>query len=155
VGNVHLTLKFLGDVSEENLNALTAMIQAEASACPPFNLSIGGLGVFPSIKRPRVIWVGVEAPAELSDLHGRIEAETTKPGYPPDKRGFSPHVTLGRVLRRADSGEVREISQRLDQQKTGFIAASPVEAVHLYQSDLKSTGAVYTHLAAARLASIK
>jgi 2'-5' RNA ligase len=155
VENMHLTLKFLGEVSEENLNVLTAMIRAEASACPPFDLSIGGLGVFPNAKRPRVIWLGVEAPAELGDFQRRIEGETIKLGYPPDKRSFSPHFTLGRVLRRADRGEVQEISQRLDQQKSDFIAASPVEAVHLYKSDLKSTGAVYTHLAAAQLGSIK
>ena len=65
VPNIHLTLKFLGDVSENNIPMINEILQAEAAHAKPFEISVGGFGVFPNITRPRVIWVGVEAPEEL------------------------------------------------------------------------------------------
>jgi 2'-5' RNA ligase len=97
VPNIHLTLKFLGDVSENNLDVLKEIISAEAALQKPMEFSVGRLGAFPKMVRPRVVWVGVEAPSDLLMLQRGIETRTAKVGYPKDRRKFSPHLTLGRV----------------------------------------------------------
>ena len=96
--NIHLTLKFLGDVSSANLESLQKTIQVECENYPPFEVSIGGVGAFPSSHRPRVIWVGVTAPEVLPALQHGLENCVSRLGYPPEERPFSPHLTLGRVM---------------------------------------------------------
>jgi RNA 2',3'-cyclic 3'-phosphodiesterase len=146
VTNIHLTLKFLGDVSLSNLNLLTDMIQAEVSSHHQFEISVGGSGAFPNNRQPRVIWVGVEAPQELVVILNGIETATARLGYAREERAFSPHLTLGRVSRNATSHDVKAISQTLDQTRVGFLGATWVEKIHLYRSDLRPTGAVYTQI---------
>jgi len=150
--NIHLTIKFLGDVSESNLEMLSKMLRSEASQHAPFEISVGNLGAFPSVSRPRVIWVGVEAPPELSALQSGVENETARLGYARERREFSPHLTLGRVSRNADSSDARQIREVLSNSTVGFLGAARVKEVHLYRSDLKPGGAVYTRLYAAPLA---
>ena len=144
--NIHLTLKFLGDVSLSNLNILTDMIQTEISSHRQFDISVGGSGAFPNIRQPRIIWVGVEAPPELTAIQNGIEATTGRLGYAREERAFSPHLTLGRVSRNATSQDVKAISKALESTKVGFLGATCVEEVHLYRSDLQPTGAVYTQI---------
>jgi 2'-5' RNA ligase len=146
VTNIHLTLKFLGDVSLSNLNLLTDMIQAEVSSHHQFEISVGGSGAYPNNRQPRVIWVGVEAPQELVAILNGIENATARLGYAREERAFSPHLTLGRVSRNATSHDVKAISQTLDQTRVGFLGATCVEKIHLYRSDLRPTGAVYTQI---------
>jgi 2'-5' RNA ligase len=146
IPNIHLTLKFLGDVSVNNLDVLKEIISAEASHQKPMEFSVGRLGAFPKPRHPRVIWVGVEAPLELISLQRGIESRTAKVGYARDKREFSPHLTLGRVSRNASPGEVRKIGDVICDSKVGFLGAARVQAVHLFKSDLKPSGAVYTKL---------
>ncbi len=151
--NIHLTIKFLGDVSAANVDILEKILQAEAARHQPFEISVGELGAFPSARRPRVVWVGVQAPAELIALQRGVEAEMIRLGYPPDERPFSPHLTLGRVSRNARPDEIRALSEILGQYKVGFLGATRAQSVNLYRSDLQPSGAVYTRLFAAALAS--
>jgi 2'-5' RNA ligase len=144
--NIHLTLKFLGDVSLSNLNILTDMIQSEISSHHQFEISVGGSGAFPNIRQPRIIWVGVEAPPELPAVQNGIETTTGRLGYAREERAFSPHLTLGRVSRNATSQDVKAISKALETTTVGFLGATCVEQVHLYRSDLQPTGAVYTRI---------
>jgi 2'-5' RNA ligase len=144
--NIHLTLKFLGDVSLSNLNMLTDLIQAEISTHHQFDISVGGSGAFPNLHQPRVIWVGVEAPTELNAIQNGIEATTGRLGYSREERAFSPHLTLGRVSRNATSQDIKAISKALETNRIGFLGATCVEKVYLYRSDLKPTGAVYTQI---------
>jgi RNA 2',3'-cyclic 3'-phosphodiesterase len=153
VENIHLTLKFLGDVSLANLEVLKKILLAEAGNHSPFEISVGELGAFPSPRRPRVIWVGVTSPPELSALQHGIESETARLGYQRENRGFSPHLTLGRVSRNASSREARQIGLVLDKFKVGFLGAAHVREVYLYRSDLRPGGAVYTRLLTAPLQS--
>jgi len=151
VANIHLTLKFLGDVSVNNLDVLKEIIGAEAALQKPMEFSIGRIGAYPKSRRPRVIWVGVEAPPELITLQRGIEARTAKVGYPQDTRKFSPHLTLGRVSRNASPDEVREIGEVISNSKVGFLGAARVQDIHLFKSDLKPSGAVYTKIFSAPL----
>jgi 2'-5' RNA ligase len=151
--NIHLTLKFLGDVSVNNIPMLQKILAAEGLETRPFEISVGGFGVFPNVSRPRVLWIGVEAPDELNSLQRRIESEAARLGYAPDNRAFSPHLTLGRVSRSADYREVRGISDALRNYKLGFIGAARIHQVHLFRSDLRREGAVYTEIFTADFSS--
>jgi 2'-5' RNA ligase len=155
VPNIHLTLKFLGDVSENNIPMINEILLTEAMSHKEFEISVGGVGVFPNFSRPRVIWVGVEAPEELQHLYRRIDIETARLGYAPDKRKFDPHLTLGRVSRNANPGEVRKISGELRKYKLGFLGAARITEVNLFRSDLSPKGAIYSKLFTAQLGEIK
>lgn len=150
--NMHLTLKFLGEVSIANLEMLNSIIRVEADKQHKFEISVGDLGAFPSIHRPRVIWVGIEAPPELYSLQQGIESETSRLGYAPEKRPFSPHLTIGRVSRNANSNNIHQIANVLVDCKVGFIGATRVNSLHLYRSDLHPDGAIYTKIDSADLA---
>lgn len=149
--SLHLTLKFLGDVSIANLEMLDEILKGEASRHHHLEISIGGLGAFPSLRRPRVIWAGVEAPAELSAVQSGIENEMARLGYSREERPFSPHLTLGRISRNATPAEIQQIGNLLSKTKVGFLGAARISAVHLYQSDLRPEGSVYTRLFTAPL----
>jgi 2'-5' RNA ligase len=151
VKNIHLTLKFLGDVSATNLDSLFKVLAAEAEKQPTFEISLGGLGAYPSNQRPRVIWVGVTAPEALSALHKGIDDETEALGYPGEERKFTPHLTIGRVSRNASSHEVRRISEALANTKLGSLGSLSIQEVHFYRSDLHPSGAEYTRLFSATL----
>jgi RNA 2',3'-cyclic 3'-phosphodiesterase len=149
--NIHLTLKFLGDVSYKNLEMLTEIIQQIASGFHNFDISVGGIGAYPKIHKPRVIWIGLEGPSELTSLQHSIETETTRLGYVREERPFSPHLTLARVSRNANSHEIRQISSILGDYKVGFLGVANVSEMHLLKSDLKPGGAIYTHMFTASL----
>jgi 2'-5' RNA ligase len=146
IPNIHLTIKFLGDVSENNLDVLKEIICAEVRLQKPMEISVGRLGAFPKERHPRVIWVGVEAPDELISLQRGIETCTTKIGYPEDKRPFFPHLTIGRVSRNAPSADVRKIGNIISSNKVGFLGAASLQEIHFYKSELLPGGAEYTKL---------
>lgn len=144
--NIHLTLKFLGDVSVNNLELLTDALRLEAVNHRPFSISVGGIGAFPSVRRPRVLWIGIEGPETLLNLQHNIESQMARLGYEKDQRPFSPHLTLGRVSRSARPDEIRVVSQIVEAYNLGFIGITPVNDFHLYRSDLHPDGAVYTRI---------
>jgi RNA 2',3'-cyclic 3'-phosphodiesterase len=150
-GNIHLTLKFLGDVSIAHMEVLKEVLQGEASTHRSFTFSVGNLGAFPNIRHPRVIWVGVEAPNDLAALQRSIESSMARIGYAPEDRPFSPHLTLGRVSRNATTRDTHLIGEVLEASKVGFLGVNPVNSVCLYRSDLKPTGAEYTRIFSADL----
>ena len=149
--NIHLTLKFLGEVSTANVQALARMLKAEAVRHSPFDILVTGIGAFPNVRRPRVIWVGSEAPANLAHLQRAIEAETRALGYPTEERPFSPHLTLGRISQNATPPEATAVAQALSMVSVAELGCLHVDRVHLFQSDLRPSGAVYTSLYSFRL----
>jgi len=151
VQNIHLTLKFLGDVSPANVDVLTQMLRAEADACLSFEFSVSGLGSFPNFKRARVLWVGIQAPAELEALQHGIESATTRLGYESDPRPFSPHLTIGRVRDIATASDLQKVRKALEETKVDSLGTARVDSVHLYKSDLRPNGSVYTKLSSAPL----
>jgi 2'-5' RNA ligase len=145
-GNIHLTLKFLGDVSQTNLEILQNILQAEVGNYHPFEISVGGLGAFPGIRHPRVVWIGVEAPPDLLNLQRSVETAMARLGYAREDRPFSAHLTLGRVSRNATARDTHAIGEALEKTKVGFLGVAQVNFIHLYRSDLKPSGAVYSRI---------
>lgn len=152
-GNLHLTLKFLGDVPSANLPFLTQMLAREAGQQARFSMQVGGLGAFPNSRRPRVIWIGIRAPEALSALARSLESATRRLGYPPEERPFSPHLTIGRVKQAASPADLQRVHVALEAIQVGPLGSADISAVHLMKSDLRPTGSVYTRLFSAPLSS--
>jgi RNA 2',3'-cyclic 3'-phosphodiesterase len=147
---MHLTLKFLGENPASRVDAVSAAMVNAAAAHAPFSLSVHGLGCFPNLRRPRVLWVGVEEPAGvLAALQRDVERALVPLGFSPEARPFSPHLTLGRV-RGGARGQIEALGQVVGRAKAR-VGEMPVAAIHLMRSDLLPGGAVYTSLSVARL----
>jgi len=153
-GHVHLTLKFLGEVAPDGSAALEEMLSREASRVAAFEVSVSGVGAFPSAARPRVLWVGLQGPPALSSLRLAIERGATGLGYPAEEQDFSPHLTVARVRRGASSAELQGVRAALESSSIGRIGTARIDAVCLFRSDLKPGGSVYTRLYSAPLASV-
>jgi 2'-5' RNA ligase len=151
---MHLTLKFLGNISPANVEILTQMIRAEADGCQSFVMQVGGLACFPSPKRPRVIYIGLRAPSELEALQRGIEAATQRLGYESEERRFSPHLTIGRVRQNISAADQHKIRRALEETKVDSLGTARVDSVHLYNSDLQPSGSVYTRVFSAPLKKV-
>ena len=149
--NIHLTLKFLGDISSTNIDLLSQALNTEAGQYPPFEIDVTGLGAFPNLRRPRVIWLGLNAPADLARLQHNLETATARLGYASDDKPFSPHLTIGRTRERLAADEVQALSGALENVRVGLLGKFAVENVHLFRSELKPGGPVYTCLSTAVL----
>jgi 2'-5' RNA ligase len=146
--NLHLTLKFLGDVEESRVAAVGSAVEKAVSSRPPFNLALGGTGAFPNVRRPSVLWIGVPLGAEpMVALAAGIESELAGLGFDREKRPFSAHLTLGRVR---PGGDARRTVERMAE--TGF-ECDPfrIDAVHVMKSELQRSGAEYTILRTLKL----
>ncbi len=146
VTNIHLTLKFLGETSRTTLEQLAALLRAEAAEHISFSILAGGLGVFPNRAQPRVLWIGLTAPDALQALQRNVEGICARLGYPPEDRPFAPHLTIGRINPRLNPEEKQRIRAALEEVKIEELGNIPVEAIHIFQSDLRPEGAVYTRL---------
>lgn len=151
VNNIHLTLFFLGEVSTANLSSVTNELQAEASQHPAFEIIVGKLSAFPNANRPRVVWIGVQAPPVLAELQNGIAQRMNRLGYANEERDFTPHLTLGRVSRTAEPGEVRRIGEAIRQKEVDLLGQVDIRKVHLFRSDLRPTGAVYESISTSPL----
>jgi 2'-5' RNA ligase len=152
--NIHLTLKFLGEVPAERLPGIQEMLRRVASAYPPIRMRVRGLGCFPKVSRPRVVWVGVEdATGSLARLHRDLEEAFFQMGFAKESRGFHPHLTLGRVRRQIGQGQLRVLSETLETTRVGDLGQVRAEELCLFRSELRPSGAVYTCLAALPMAS--
>ena len=142
---IHLTLKFLGDVDRDNVEKIQIAMKRGTEEASPFALTGQGTGVFPDLRRPRVIWMGLSGDLQmLFALQANVESQLKGLGFPQDKRPFKGHLTLGRVKGRLDAAELREALEGL----AGFQTdAFTVQSVALFQSTLRPHGAVYTKLA--------
>lgn len=149
---IHLTLKFLGDVPVTRIERIAEELKEACRGFAPFWLKFGGLGCFPNPRRPRVVWVGIEEETgTLARLQRAIEKRLAPLGYPPEKRPFNPHLTLGRVRSRVRSGELRRVGELIEAADIGLVSEMEARAVGLIRSDLGPSGAVYTPLAEAPL----
>jgi 2'-5' RNA ligase len=144
--NLHLTLKFLGDVSPANLERLAEGLKAEAAAHEPFPMSVGGLGAFPTPRRARVIWIGLQSPPAFAALQRGVEAAAARLGYAAEERPFSPHLTIGRVGQNVSTADLQRIRTALEATTVGALGTVQVDAIQIFKSDLQPGGAVYTNL---------
>jgi 2'-5' RNA ligase len=141
---IHLTLKFLGDVQEDRLPQIGEMLAALASRTSAFPLSIADTGGFPSLRRPRVIWAGIDdGRAAISALVVEVDAAMNSVGFAREERSFRPHLTLGRVK---SSSNLAQLVSMVEAHRGEVFGAMQATELVLMRSELLPTGARYTAL---------
>ena len=146
--SIHLTLKFLGDISTAQVDAVERAVEVAISGIPELSLTLGRAGVFPSSGSPRVLWVGLEGDLDgLADLQRSIEQATEAVGFARERRRFSPHLTIGRVRNGTRPEQTRRAIEGLFAAKVPAAVRLDVRSVDLVRSVLLPGGALYERLA--------
>jgi 2'-5' RNA ligase len=149
--SIHLTLKFLGDIEESQVGGILQALEHAARDHAPFSADVKGFGVFPDLRAPRVLWMGLSGPTErLVRLVGSIDTALRPLGFPVEQKPYTPHLTLARVKEQsraigkalADSGVMRDTM--------GF-GTLPIEAVAFIKSEPTPSGSIYSRLGLIRL----
>lgn len=141
--NLHLTLKFLGEVVDREVPDVCRAMRRVASGFEPFQIELGGTGGFPNDLRPRVLWAGISAGGEvLTALVAALEGELARLGYKPESRDYRPHLTLGRV-RSGSRTASTEVVERLNSQRERQLGQMPVDRLLLQASFLDKGGPTY------------
>jgi RNA 2',3'-cyclic 3'-phosphodiesterase len=139
--NVHLTLKFLGNVAEHRIVQVCSAVRRAARVTGPFAIEVGGAGGFPSSRAPRVLWVGLaKSPPELLALYKSVEDELYSLGFDRETRGFSPHLTIGRLRSQQNARQLGDLITAMGFEPETFEAPEVI----VMRSNLKPTGAIYT-----------
>ena len=141
--NLHLTVKFLGDVEETTIDPIARALRQHIAPFPRFTINAKGLGVFPDVKRPQVLWVGLEG-IHLAELASTVETALKPLGFEPEKRGFKPHLTIGR-WRQRDKSTAKFIAE-LERWAGYEFGKSEVRNIILFQSMLRPEGAIHRPL---------
>lgn len=148
--SMHITLLFLGEVEDRELHSVCRAVQQVAAKLPAFAIQVAGVGAFPTPRRPKTIWAGITAGAdELKQLHSKLEERMLDLGcYRTEERGYTPHLTLGRVKSEAAGATLApELTKRLAW--TG--GRTVIDEVLVFSSDLERDGPVYTVLGRGKL----
>jgi 2'-5' RNA ligase len=155
VANLHLTLRFLGEQGEARVAAAVESLEEAAAVTAPFGLGLHGIGGFPGLERPRILWVGAaEGSLEARALQGRVETALERRGFGREARPWHPHVTIGRVFdeRRWRRDRGLELRSAMARGSTRGFGTSTVRALTLVRSDLSPAGARYSAIASVGLA---
>jgi 2'-5' RNA ligase len=150
--SIHLTLKFLGNIDVNKVREITGAMEAAAEGISPFKLEVKDLGVFPNLKRVRVVWVGVSGEvAQLSQLQQRIESNLAPLGFARESRSFTPHLTLARVREQASLDEQQSFGQLIASTKFEAVYGFEVDSINLMKSQLTREGAIYSRISSIKL----
>jgi len=143
--NMHLTLRFLGnDVPRETVDAIGTMLHRQLSTVQQFTITMSGLGAFPNVTRPRIVWLGIEpSDGPLPALRDAVEKAVEEAGWPRDERRFAAHLTLGRVKSQSGIGKLRRL---LESGWNDPVGSTIVDSVALIRSSLTRNGPVYETL---------
>jgi len=140
--NMHLTVKFLGDTPSDLIPAIKDRMAEVANSTPPFAITLGKMGVFPNVSRPRVLWIGLEDRKDhLDSLKIRVEKEMTSLGFPPDKQKPAHHLTLGRIKSAKNKEGLKKALQSTQRIEMDLFEVSSIQ---LIKSELTPKGSIYT-----------
>ena len=149
--NLHLTIKFIGEISPDILSQVKNMITSTLATQTAFNIGIEGLGMYPNPHKPRVVWLGISNTGPLIAIHNKLDAALKAVDIEPERRDYSPHLTIARVRRKTDIDIVKAIGDTLSQFKVDSLGTIRIDEVRLYQSKLTPEGPIYTPLLSVRL----
>jgi len=139
--SIHLTVKFFGNIEQSQVERLSAAASRVTHRYSPFQIGLGGSGIFPPRGTPRVLWIGVNDPSgQLTDLQQQFENECAKEGFPKEERVFRPHLTLARIRNPRGSRRLAEVHKGIDFKPVDF----SVSELLLFRSELSSEGSKYT-----------
>ena len=141
--NIHITLKFLGDVDESLVEDLASIMTKACQGIEPFSITLKGTGVFPNPQYIKIIWVGIENSENLGIIAHRIDEETAHLGFTREKRGFKAHLTIGRVKSAVHKERLIQIIENYCAVEFGEV---PIDTLKLKKSDLRPEGPIYTEI---------
>ncbi len=144
--HLHLTVKFIGEVREHKVKPIQEVLVNTLVDQAPFDIEVGGLGMYPHKQTPRVIWLGITGGEPLIKIHTQLDKNLASLDVKREGRPFSPHLTIARVRRQADQAMVKSIGQTLSQFNVDPLGAVTIDQVQLYQSVLTPSGPNYTTL---------
>jgi 2'-5' RNA ligase len=144
--NLHLTVKFLGDVPDNKIEQVKMLINQALENVKSFEIGVEKLGMYPNPGSPRVVWLGITGGEPLKEIHKKLESQLQEAEIEPEKRSFSPHLTIARVRRNADKQTVKEIGEALSKFKVDSLGKCLINHVVLYKSELTPKGPIYTPL---------
>ena len=151
-GSIHITLKFLGNISPDRVEKITEAIGQACEGMDSFNLESDELGGFPNLGQPRVLWVGIHGEIEkIKLLQSRIDGHLVDLGFKREEREFTPHITLARIRDKAGSLDRRKLGELVTRRTFDFRCKIRVDGVNLMRSQLLPGGAVYTCLSVVKL----
>lgn len=143
--NIHLTMVFLGDMAERDMPAIISSIDNAMEDTTPFETGLSGMGLFPDIRRPRVIWLGLNGDMErLSALRDRLQAPLAVFGVEQEKRAFTPHLTLARFRRGLKDATL--LKKLIDKYSDISGPEGMLDDLVLFKSELRQGGSVYTKI---------
>ena len=149
---IHVTLRFLGNISSEQIIAVRKALEETTQEIPSFHLEIAGLGAFPNLTQPRVLWVAINGEIDkLSRLQKKIGSLLASSGFSKESRPFVPHLTLARLKDSLSPEDKRKIGAFINSLKLKAYLPFDAEAVSLMRSQLTPTGAIYSCLFTAKL----
>ena len=148
--NLHVTLNFLGDVDESQVPSVCRLIQDSIAGLEPFELAFRGLGCFPKLDKPRVVWIGVDAGYdELVEVNRVLGDALETMRFPKDRHDYRPHLTLGRIRRGGRFSH--EISNAVERGSDQLFGATFVDQIVIYSSYLDRSGPTYTPMSRIKL----
>lgn len=142
LNNLHLTLKFFGDIDTDGLEVLENAISKVISEFKPFKINIKGCGAFPNNNHIKVIWIGIEDDTILKELHDKLDSEFARLGFDKDKK-FSTHLTIGRMKSAKNKSQVKTTIEEFDNIEIGEMM---VEKITLKKSTLTPSGPIYDNI---------
>ncbi len=146
INNLHLTVKFIGEINENKIGQVKDVLTQSLSAQNAFNIEVSGLGMYPNQHNPRVVWLGISGEEPLIKIHKDLNRQLTAVNISPEKRPFSGHLTIARVRRNTDketAGMVGDILSQFTVDSLGWIT---IDHINLYKSELTPAGPIYTCL---------
>lgn len=150
--SIHLTLKFLGSIAADRISEITRAMEEAIQGISPFHLEVKDLGVFPSLRRVQVAWVGISGKVDkLSQLQQHLESNLARLGFAPESRPFTPHLTLARLRNQASLDERQRFGQLIASTKFEATYTIKVDAISLMRSQLTREGALYSRISSVRL----
>ena len=150
--SIHLTLKFLGNVAVDRIDEITRAVEEAVQGIPPFHLEVKGLGVFPSLRRVQVAWVGIGGEVDkLGKVQQRIESNLAHLGFAAESRAFVPHLTLARVRNQATSEERQKFGELIASTRFEAVYSIKVDNICLMKSQLTREGAIYSRINSIKL----
>lgn len=138
--NLHLTLKFFGDTPNQQLGPISEALFMAAADFPPFSFTVEGCGTFGSVRQPNVIWLGIKNAGELIKLYHSINKHLAPLGFVPDKKLFTPHLTIGRIKSLHDTLTLRSLESEYCEERFALVKTS---SFYLMESFLRPQGPIY------------
>ena len=144
IEQLHITLNFVGELNEQDLKPAQEKLLKTFTETKPFSIEFNGSGIFPNERNPRILWIGMQPSYDLFAVVEKNKAIFQELGYPPEKRPFRAHITIGRFRDRSTRAELDQFLSGWNEKKSAFHARQMIDHLTFYKSTLTQRGPIYS-----------